>query len=177
MGWIAQQSPRPWRLELRMAMFRNVPFHVESGGQTSGRRIAMHEYPKRDVPYAEDMGKRATTFEITGYLIEYDRRLGLDYRRARNQLISALETEGPGTLIHPTLPEMQVMVTGYSVSETRERGGYCVFEMRFIEAGKPANQISLTNTSAAVQNQVNQVNSQGGQVFQDTLSRWGVSQF
>jgi len=173
--WIAERSPRPWRLELRMAMFRGAPFHVETNSRLSGRRIALHEYPKRDLPYAEDMGRRTRQFEVTAYLIENDHRLGIDYRRARNALIDACEQEGPGLLVLPTLPEMQVVCGSYTVIEGRERGGYCVFEMRFTEYGKPGNQISFTNTQASAAGATAGLNTQASSHFADTLARWNAT--
>jgi prophage DNA circulation protein len=54
----------PWRdvLLSQPASFRGVIFHVETGGKSSGRRTVTHEYPKRDDPYAEDMGRVARHF-------------------------------------------------------------------------------------------------------------------
>ena len=170
--WLAQQSPRPWRLQLRTAMFRQAAFHVEIMAQGSGRRIALHEYPKRDDPYAEDMGRRAKTHDITGYLIENDPRLGVDYRRARNDLILACEAEGPGLLILPTLPELKVACMNYSVTESRERGGYCIFQMRFVEYGKPGNQISFSNTQGTANAATAALNTQAATSFGNTLARW-----
>jgi prophage DNA circulation protein len=210
--WITERSRRQWRLELLTAMFKNAPFHIESGSMASGRRVALHEYPKRDLPYAEDMGRKAVVYDITGYIIENDKLIGrglggraaqflasrvpddqrvtrfqrevqfpelpaaetLDYRVARNVLIAALDSEGPGTLIHPTLPELQVMCQGYSVTESRDKGGFCVFQMRFVEYGRPANLLAFVRTQEAVQNAVTQNNVQSAQAFQDLLRRWGL---
>ena len=57
------------------ARFRNARFHVDSAVRESGRRIVPHEYPKKDVPYAEDMGRRAREFTIRGYIIVYPRNV------------------------------------------------------------------------------------------------------
>lgn len=149
-----------WRRSLEMASFRDVPFHVETSGRTSGRRTISHEYPKRNDPYAEDMGRHAVRFMFTGYIIMDDHGLYGDVRRSgggayptiiahRNALISALEQDGSGYLVHPTLSRsyssnapgasaggpMLVMCERYTVSETRERGGYYEFDMGFVEAG------------------------------------------
>jgi prophage DNA circulation protein len=172
--WISERSPAKWRLALRVATFRDAPFHIETGSRLSGRRIAMHEYPKRDQPYAEDMGKRTIQFDLTGYFIEGDRRLGLDYRTGRDRLRDALEVEGPGLLIHPTMPELMVVCERYSMSENRERGGYVTFEMRFIEYGRPANQIAFTNTAGAVNSAVSATSAQSATTFANTMARFGV---
>ena len=75
------------------------------------------------------MGRRAVRHRVEGYCI------GKDYLGPRDALIEALEKDGPGTLIHPLLGQMEVMCDNYSVMESRERGGYCLFQMMFVEAG------------------------------------------
>jgi len=164
--WETQQSPEPWRERLRPASFRGAKFHVEVGGKQSGRRIALHEYPKRDQPFAEDMGKRTIMFEITGYCVEWDRQLGRDYTQPRDALIAALDKEGPGTLIHPTLKDdLQFVCERYSISESRDKGGYCVFQMHFIEAGQAAGSIPYPNTTAAVSSAAANANAASSQSF------------
>ena len=49
---------------LRPASFRGVAFEVESHSESGGRRIELHEYPLRDTPYAEDLGKKAGKWQI-----------------------------------------------------------------------------------------------------------------
>src|SRR5690348_3948807 len=107
-----------WRDRLVPASFRGVQFHVEIQARSGGRRLAPHEYPKRDDPYTEDMGRRGRAFSITAYLI------GPGFRDDRDALISALETEGPGLLRLPTGHAMQVLCSTYNAAERRERGGY-----------------------------------------------------
>ena len=34
-----------------------MPFYVEIASKSGGRRTAFHQFPKRDTPYAEDMGR------------------------------------------------------------------------------------------------------------------------
>lgn len=133
---------QPWRDGFGPASFRGAFFHVESDSLTSGRRLAVHEYPKRDTPYAEDMGRSARAFRITAYLV------GPDYIEARDALRDACELEGPGTLLLPKLSAMQVACNNYSVTEFRERGGYCMFELQFVEAGLPGFS-NISNVSSA----------------------------
>jgi len=120
----------PWRARLRPASFRGAGFHVEVGARTAGRRLALHEYPKRDTPYAEDLGRRGMSFPITGYCI------GPFYLDDRDALLDALDAEGSGTLVHPTLGEFLVKAGPCAAQERRERGGYVEFEMQFVEAGE-----------------------------------------
>jgi prophage DNA circulation protein len=124
----------PWRDKYREAAFRNAQFFVETDARQGGRRVALHEYPKRNVPYAEDMGRKALRFLVQGYLI------GPKYLDQKNLLVKALEKDGPGMLRLPLPYEMQdvkVMVMGYTVTEARETGGYCKVDMDFAEYGDP----------------------------------------
>jgi prophage DNA circulation protein len=119
-----------WRDRFQPASFRGAAFHVEQQSRTSGRRVVVHEYPKRDNPYSEDMGRQAVRYQITGYCI------GPFYQQRKEALLDALEQEGAGSLVDPYMPrDFQAMCERYSVTEVRERGGYCVFEMLFVEAG------------------------------------------
>jgi len=124
----------PWRERLMLGWsFRGVPFWVEQQARQSGRRNVEHEYPKRNIPYAEDMGRHAVRYTIQGFLI------GPNYLAEKSNLLNALEADDAGILVDPMVGSMLVMCERYSVTETRERGGYCVFEMAFAEAGVPGN--------------------------------------
>ncbi len=139
-----------WRDNLVPASFRGVIFHVEMGGVSSGRRTVVHEYPKRNIPYSEDMGRHARRWNFQAYLLLGDRGIPQDLVRQRNALLTALEEDDAGTLIHPSLGEELVMCERYTFSEHRERGGYIEFDLAFVEAGSPANIIAFTDTKAAV---------------------------
>jgi prophage DNA circulation protein len=145
------QSGKAWRDRLRPAMFRKARFHVDTANRESGRRVVDHEFPKRDVPYGEDMGRRARTFTVRGYIIVYPegtattRRLRgqqsrelqrRNYIPARDALIKALEEEGPADLQLPLLGNMEVMVVRYRVTEESRLGGFVVFDMTFSEYGQ-----------------------------------------
>ena len=131
----------PWRDTIRFpGSFRGVPFYVEQSGRGGGRRVALHQYPKRDIPYAEDMGRTAWQITVQGYIITSPANpvMGPNYLTVKDLLIDALEQDGPGTLVIPLeykLTDMTVMVMSYSVTESREKGGMCAVEMVFVEYG------------------------------------------
>jgi prophage DNA circulation protein len=141
-------SGRAWRARWLPAKFRNARFHVEAGSRESGRRIVSHEFPKRDLPYAEDMGMRAREFTVRGYIVVYPKDAfstntqisselqKKNYIPARDALIKALEEEGPSELQLPLLGAMKVVCTRYRVTEEKRLGGYCVFDMSFTEYGQ-----------------------------------------
>jgi len=163
MAGIMTQSPAPWRLALIPAKFRGVDFHMENAVFAGGRRIAVHEYPKRDTPYGEDLGRRARRLQIVGYIV------GTDYHQRRDLLKDALEIEGAG-LVRVQQGDinfwsLNVVVEHFSVVETRERGGYCVFEMGFVEVGITGSMIITTSTQQVVNDAANNVDKQAETSF------------
>jgi len=140
---IKTKHPNPWRNKYQEAAFRGVQFYVETDARQGGRRVALHEYPKRNTPYAEDMGRKAKRFLVQGYLI------GPKYLEQKYRLVDALEKDGPGMLRLPLPYQMQdekVMVMSYTVTEARERGGYCQVDMDFTEYGDPQFRQSISTT-------------------------------
>ena len=45
-----------WKMRLRAASFRGVPFGVTADESEGGRRTVTHEFPQRETPYVEDLG-------------------------------------------------------------------------------------------------------------------------
>jgi prophage DNA circulation protein len=191
-------SPSSWRRHWVQAQFRDAIFYVETDARGSGRRVALHQYPKRNIPYAEDMGRSAITIQVNGYCIgrqtltrergvtsiagvsrsiggrttptgNEPRNLttaratdanrlaaGRDYLTMKNALITALEKDGPGLLRLPMQfitpkggQDIEVMAMGYTVTESRESGGMCRFQMQFVEYGDPRYR-STINTAEAI---------------------------
>lgn len=122
--------------EMIGASFRQVPFFIESGEQSGGRRAVVHEFPGRDKPYVDDsLGARARTFRVEGYV------LGDDFIAQRNALVAACEAKGPGVLLHPFYTDARTVVClSYSVREAPLEGRIAQFSMEFAEAPlqKPA---------------------------------------
>jgi prophage DNA circulation protein len=140
MSDIFHVTARPsWRDDLMPASYNGARFHCEVNTRESGRRIVEHEFPKKDIPYAEDMGRHAREFTIRAYCIVYPRNddelFQTDYRVPRNALINALEQEGPGYLQLPTQVGQNVVVARYRMIEEEKFGGYCVFDITFLEYG------------------------------------------
>ena len=127
-----------WKRNLRRASFRSIPFLTESYGGEHGRRWADHEYPGRDVPYAEDMGRSQRVWRFTGYLI------GDNYPTIRTLLVAACELPGPGPLVHPTIGAVTVVCRKVEHSEERTRGRYVALQFEFAEAGQLLNPASLS---------------------------------
>jgi prophage DNA circulation protein len=146
----------PWRTKLLPAHFDGKSFHVESGGRETGRAIVLHEFPKSDTPYAEDMGRRAVEFTVRGYIIQYPQNTGSplyqrDYTIARDQLIERLEAGGSGSLQLPMMTPMNVTCSRVRLTEEERYGGYCVFDMTFVEQGAAPFQPVVDPTEQLIQ--------------------------
>ncbi len=117
-------------VKLLQASFRGVPFHVSSVELEAGRRTVVHEYPQRDKPYVEDIGRATRKVSFTAFLV------GDDYITQAQAFIAAVEKKGPGTLVHPHLGEMRATVTAVSTIkfDTKQR----VAEVKLVatEAGE-----------------------------------------
>lgn len=139
-----------WQDELQQASFRGVPFGVLGGEGRFGRRIASHEYPMRDKPYIEDMGRSTRRFNITGFLIENSVVYGGGSVIAqRDAMVAAAEAAGPGTLVHPTYGELTVSISdgGLGITERMELGRVFEISFSFIESG---DRVFPNVTSATV---------------------------
>lgn len=133
-----------WRANLRPASFRGVAFLVEGSDFAGGRRIALHEYPQRDEPFAEDLGRGSRRYSISAVLI------GDDYMTRRDALVAALETSGPGTLVDPYRGSLTVQVETFAVSELRDEGRMARIQMQFVEAGPLLYPSAATSTAGTV---------------------------
>lgn len=151
-----------WRDLLQPASFRGVAFKVESADGSGGRRAETHEYPKRDTPWTEDLGRKARMLSLNGYV------LGADYMAARDALIAALESAGAATLVHRYWGELQVVVTDYRVSESSDEGGIARFSISFAEAGAQAFPAARTDTAEALASQVEKTRAAAQKTYADT---------
>lgn len=112
----------------RRAQFRGVPFMVVSHSVSVGRRLADHQFPQRDLGYYEDLGRQDRSFTLEAYLV------GEDVADQRDRLIAALETPGPGELIHPWLGRLWVVARPVEVSESRTERRKVDVKLSFVEA-------------------------------------------
>lgn len=130
----------PWQDLVRsQASFRGVPFEVDTSERSGGRRGVTHEYPFRDEPFREDLGRQVRAFSVEGHVI------GPEYLAARDRLIGALESpSGPGLLVHPYYGTRNVVVTGFRIRESASEGGLARFSIDFEES--PATPVQPTAT-------------------------------
>lgn len=120
-----------WKDNLQDASLRGIAFKVDSDEATFGRRVQVHEYPNRDKPWAEDLGRATRRFSVQAYLV------GDDFFEQRNRLIEAIEKPGSCTLVHPYYGEMTVVVDdAVRVSHSQSEGRMCRVSFSFVESGE-----------------------------------------
>jgi len=165
-------AAQTWRDKMMPASFRGVSFSVVSTEGQVGRRNALHEYPLRDLPYAEDLGRKAREFTIEGFVI------GENYMAGRDKLIEALEAFGSGELVHPYRDRMQVVVSSPArVSESTAEGGMARFSMTFSESGEPVNPAPREDTGAAVEAAADEAQAETESSFADFFNVEGLQDF
>jgi len=162
----------PWRKQLRPGSFRGVSFSVKGAQTQVGRRVVAHEYPQRDDVFPEDMGLKADAFTIEAIVI------GPDYITARDALIEALKTRGPGVLIHPYYGQRTVTLANPArISETPEDGGLARFSLDFIEAGENTEPSARQDTQAGVEDAADAANEAIADDFAGEYSLDGAPDF
>jgi len=100
-----------WRDGLQKASFRGVTFLTGRPELETGRRVALHEYPKKDEPRAEDMGRKARVFAFEAFV------LGDDYISQARALLAACETKDAGRLVHPSWGATMALCTACHMTE------------------------------------------------------------
>lgn len=159
--------------QTRNASFRSVAFHVKESSETFGRRLARHEYPQRDEPYMEDMGRRAREFSFEALVI------GLDYKEQRDKLIEAIEKPGAGQLVHPYYGTRVVTIGECKVTHSTEFGGSAKISISCVEAGTMAEPSVAIDTKAKLANvQTSALDAAKAEFMAgfnlDGLPSWGV---
>jgi len=126
--WLVGAAGQTWRDHLHPAAFRGVKFETLDADLTGGRRAVIDELPQTDegATLTEDLGLKAREFAVTGFVI------GDGYMNDRDALIAALETPGPGLLVHPFRGDVNVQPLDYNVRESSAEGGLAAFTMHFV---------------------------------------------
>lgn len=178
MGFLANLLGLNWRDRLYTAEFRTSKFKVASVDTGVGRRNVVHQYPFRNEPYVEDLGRDANEFVINGYVIA-NKDNDQDYFYERDSLIGALRAEGPGILVHPFYGYQVVSLVGKArIVEDFSEGGICRFTMTFVPAGKnryPTDAIDSVDSMDAAAETANAALRDSFGVKYSTIASLGTS--
>ncbi|QIQ71766.1 DNA circulation [Pseudomonas coronafaciens pv. striafaciens] len=105
-----------------------------------GRKGQLHEFPQRDEPYFESLGKQSQIHTLTAFIV------GRDCFEQRDRLLQALEQEEAGELVHPWLGRLQVQVGECSVTHNLNEGGLVRLDLKFYPANPLKFPVSTLNT-------------------------------
>lgn len=172
MAWRAQMGKvtLPDGRALVGGSFRGVPFRTVDAEIRVGRRNQVNEYPQRDLPYVDDLGRKARRYAVELYVI------GDNYFAERNALIEALETKGSGELIHPRYGALKVSVEGdASVKESPDRGGMARITVTFVEDTSNTFPKAVENTVSQVEKAANAADEATEVAFAEVFSTAGAS--
>lgn len=156
--------------ELVAGSFRGIPFRTVDAEMRVGRRNVVNEYPQRDLPYVDDLGRKARRFVVEAYVI------GPGYLLERDVLAAAFETPGPGELRHPRYGIRRVSVDGeVSIKESPDRGGMARLTVTFVEDGPNTFPRSTRNTVVQVETTTNAADEATQAAFVKEFSVTGPS--
>lgn len=153
------------------ASFRGVSFWVESSDLSVGRRTVTHQYPQRDEPFTEDLGRAAREYRFSAFV------LGDDCIEQAKKLREALEKPGAATLVHPEFGEIQVVAqpgASMSFSQSMRRVN---FSLAFVEAGLNAFPTPEGASQQASRAAADQVSEAAAESFEDSLTLDDVEDF
>jgi prophage DNA circulation protein len=132
---------------LQPASWRGIPFGVLTDEGHFGRRVALHEYPYRDTPWIEDLGRATRRINLTGFLVSDSLVYGGgDVLDQLNTMIGAAEMEGSGTLIHPTLGRLTVSCETMATNAHWDQARYYELTFSFIDSGVRAFPSAVVQT-------------------------------
>lgn len=123
---------RDWRVTLRPASFRGVPFKVDVEQMGGARRLSVSPIAYAETSVIEDMGRDPSTWSLTAY------QAGEMADLQTLPLIAALEAKGPGLAVLPMLGARMVRITGWSLSREKWRHGFVALDVQMIEEGLSA---------------------------------------
>lgn len=153
------------------ASFRGVSFWVESSDLSVGRRTVTHQYPQRDEPFTEDLGRAAREYRFSAFV------LGEDYIEQAKKLREALEKPGAATLVHPEFGEIQVVAqpgASMSFSQSMRRAN---FSLAFVEAGLNAFPTPEGASQQASRAAADDVSEAAAESFEDSLTLDDIEDF
>ncbi len=137
----------PWRERLLPAQIAGVAFLSDRYELEGGRTVVVHEFPSRDLPQAEELGRRAVRHALSAYV------LGPDYDLQRDRLTAALGKRSVGApfrlgliLRHPWLGVRRVLVEGWRLAEDSRATRMARFELRLVEVPEEASSVEADQT-------------------------------
>lgn len=125
------------------ASFKGVPFEAVSSNDAFGRRGAEYEYPTAEHVNFQDLGRKMRRYKIEGRIVS-----GL-HGPMSNAMVAAVESPGPGLLVHPIFGPVRVSCSTLTVGiEYIDKKRYTKLEFEFVEA--PSAESSLLSIPSVI---------------------------
>lgn len=120
------------------ASFKGVPFDAMEADSEHGRRGAEGEFPFGESTAYADLGRKIRRFTVQGKLVRNSHVADAEL------MIAAVESPGPGMLIHPTRGAVMVACTTLKVSDKIEdEQGVTYLDFEFVEGNEVGTSIPL----------------------------------
>jgi prophage DNA circulation protein len=124
-----------------------VPFGIASISGEAGRRVVSLEFPGRDRPSSEDLGRAARRWSVEAVLVGPDFDVELQRWRA------LVESAGPHEFDHPTLGKIHVVLDGKAKEsiDYNDAAGSARLSFAVVESGEEDDHLAVAvSTSAAL---------------------------
>lgn len=158
-------------MEDRKASFKDVEFEIENIQMECGNRLVTHEYPQQDTPYIENLGNKAKKITVQAWVIAddaYDRR---------NALLKAVEEKEPGTLVIPSIGEIEVYCEACSYSEDPMVRRKVAFTLSFVQTGVQKYPDGEIDTKGTVISSSDDLITKGQGIFAEAFSVEGFPSY
>lgn len=126
-----------WATTLLTASFRGVTFDCLSTANSRAKALAVQQSPYANFADIDDMGNDPRKISLKALLA------GDDYENYLTQLTIALDMQGSGELIHPTLGTVQAHVVDYSINHDTDTVDGCYIDINFMLASSNSDGATL----------------------------------
>lgn len=116
-----------WTETLLDASFRGVPIQVVEESLQAQRALAEHGTPFKDGDSVRDLGRGARRFQMQVVVF------GVNYELELQNILRALDTPGPGELIHPIYGSLSVVTQTWEVKHNAEGPDSALVSLLFLE--------------------------------------------
>ena len=159
-----------WRQSLRKPSFRGVEFHVQSSSIEVQKNQQANSVPfKIGSNNSRNISTSERTFSLTCFVS------GNDYNIQRDRLISALEDDKKGELIHPHFGSIQVVCKSFTVNEDFTTGGTATFNIAFTKVGNDTFLTVKKNQKKKIQELTKKITQKAQKDFEKSYSTKGLS--
>jgi DNA circularisation protein N-terminus len=161
---------RDWPRTLRRASYKGVAFFVEADHVETGRRLVVHQFPLKDAPYIEDLGRDANKISVSAYVVS-DNADGEE-----KALRSVCESGGAGRLVLP----MEVFAAHCekcSRDFAKDKLGFVAFKLEFVREGVGSIALPAGFLGALVGQSVDSLNAALSMRFLAGFSTGGAAGF